>query len=78
LAHSDLLEQRSRIIDFEASRSVLVTSVAYADGATGALRPYCDAQGFGLAAKNDVFDKPPEAKLSKVQSASGYRAWLTF
>lgn len=58
-AHGDPLEELDRIVDFEAFRPVLVTALAYGDGAKGGRPPYDPVamlKVLVLAAQNNVAD----------------------
>jgi IS5 family transposase len=58
-AHGDPLEELGRIIDFEAFRPVLVSALAYGDGAKGGRPPYDPVamlKVLVLAAQNNVAD----------------------
>ena len=58
-AHGDPLEELGRIIDFEAFRPVLLSALAYGDGAKGGRPPYDPVamlKVLVLAAQNNVAD----------------------
>lgn len=58
-AHGDPLEELGRVIDFEAFRPVLVSALAYGDGARGGRSSYglvAMLKVLVLAAQNNVAD----------------------